>query len=196
VPRPTRRLAQTWQATENGHLSFGTELREERERQGVGLSAIAERTKVSERYLRALEEDAYDQLPGGIFNKGIVRGYCQQLGLDEEEWLRRFAESFEDAGGEPDWNSFAENVRRNRELVGASRRRWWGVALMVLALIALGWVAWHYVVKPRMGLPKPDAPVVGMVVSRAYSIKMYRVMEREHVPAAKADFLVAPKCPG
>jgi cytoskeleton protein RodZ len=118
-------------------VSFGTELRDERERQGVGLSAIAERTKVSERYLRALEEDAHDQLPGGIFNKGIVRGYCQQLELDEEEWLQRFADSF-------------ENVRRNRELAGASRRRWWGVALMVVALAALGWVAWHYVVKPRM----------------------------------------------
>jgi cytoskeleton protein RodZ len=132
-------------------VSFGTELRDERERRGVGLSAIAERTKVAERYLRALEEDAHDQLPGGIFNKGIVRGYCQQLELNEDEWLQRFAESFETVAGEPDWNTFAENVRRNRELTGASRRRWWGVAVMVAALVALGWVAWHYVVKPRVG---------------------------------------------
>ncbi|HEY5331794.1 MAG TPA: helix-turn-helix domain-containing protein [Acidobacteriaceae bacterium] len=143
-------------------MSFGSELREERERRGVGLSAIAERTKVSERYLHALEDDAHDQLPGGIFNKGIVRGYCQQLDMDEDEWLGRFAASVESAGGEPDWNSFAENVKRNRELAGASRRRWWGVALMVLALVALGWVAWHYVVKPRMAVPKTDFPDVGM----------------------------------
>jgi cytoskeleton protein RodZ len=135
-------------------VSFGTELREERERKGIGLSAIAERTKVAERYLRALEEDEHDQLPGGIFNKGIVRGYCQQLDLDEEEWLERFASSFETAGGEPDWNTFAENVRRNRELTGASRRRWWGVVLMAIALVALGWVAWHYVVKPKILQPK------------------------------------------
>jgi cytoskeletal protein RodZ len=132
------------------------------------LSAIAERTKVSERYLRALEEDSHDQLPGGIFNKGIIRGYCQQLDLDEEEWLGRFAASFEDTGGEPDWNTFAENVKRNRELAGASRRRWWGVALMVLALAALGWVAWHYVVKPRMAAPKPDEPAVGMAAAVRY----------------------------
>jgi cytoskeleton protein RodZ len=148
--------------TENGTLSFGSELREERERRGVGLSAIAERTKVSERYLRALEDDAYDQLPGGIFNKGIVRGYCQQLDLDENEWLARFAESFESTEGEPDWNSFAENVRRNRQLAGASKRRWWGVVVMVLALIALGWVAWHYVIRARIARPKVDVPAVGI----------------------------------
>lgn len=149
-------------------MSFGTELREERERRGVHLSVIAERTKVAERYLRALEEDAHDQLPGGIFNKGIVRGYCQQLELDEEEWLGRFAASFESPGTEPDWNTFAENVKRNRELGGASPRRWWGVLLMLLALIALGWVAWHYVVKPRMAIPKSDLPVVGMTAPLRY----------------------------
>ena len=131
-------------------VSFGTELRQERERQGVGLSTIAEQTKVSERYLRALEEDAHAELPGGIFNKGIVRSYCQQLSLDEQQWLQRFALSYEDEGSEPDWNAFAENVERSRELVGAPRNRWWGVALMVLALAVLGWVAWRYVLKARI----------------------------------------------
>jgi cytoskeleton protein RodZ len=142
-------------------LSFGSELREERERRGVDLLAIAERTKVSERYLRALEADQHDQLPGGIFNKGIVRGYCQQLDLNEEEWLQRFTVSFEAEGGEPDWNSFAENVKRNRQIEGASRRRWWGVVLMALAVIALGWVAWHYVLKARFAAPKTETPAVG-----------------------------------
>ena len=149
-------------------MSFGSDLREERERRGVGLAAIAARTKVSERYLRALEADEHDQLPGGIFNKGMVRGYCQQLGLDEDEWLARFGTSFESAGGEPDWNTFAENVKRNREMAGASRRRWWGVALMVLALIALGWVAWHYVLKARFAM-QPEEPGVTMKMSPAIS---------------------------
>jgi cytoskeleton protein RodZ len=138
-------------------LSFGSDLREERERHGVGLSAIAERTKVSERYLRALEADEHDQLPGGIFNKGMVRGYCQLLELDEREWLDRYAASVESGGGEPDWNSFAENVKRNRQIAGASRRRWWGVALMVFVLAALGWCLWHYVIRQRV-LPQPKMP--------------------------------------
>lgn len=150
------------------YVPFGSDLKEERERRGVGLSAIAERTKVSERYLRALEEDAHDQLPGGIFNKGIVRGYCQHLNLDEVEWLGRYAASVETAGGEPDWNSFAENVQRNREIAGASRNRWWGVAGMVALLVVLGWALWHYVLKPRMETPRPAVSTLGMVILRAY----------------------------
>src|SRR5258708_21448529 len=35
--------------------------------------------------LRALEEEHFDQLPGGVFNKGFVRGYARQAGLDEAE---------------------------------------------------------------------------------------------------------------
>src|SRR5258708_11372435 len=35
--------------------------------------------------LRALEEEHFDQLPGGVFNKGFVRAYARQVGLDEEE---------------------------------------------------------------------------------------------------------------
>jgi len=37
--------------------------------------------------LRALEEEHFDQLPGGVFNKGFVRAYARQVGLDEEETL-------------------------------------------------------------------------------------------------------------
>src|ERR1700734_2062353 len=35
--------------------------------------------------LRALEDEHFDQLPGGVFNKGFVRAYARQIGLNEEE---------------------------------------------------------------------------------------------------------------
>lgn len=35
--------------------------------------------------LRALEDEHFDQLPGGVFNKGFVRAYARQVGLNEEE---------------------------------------------------------------------------------------------------------------
>jgi len=127
----------------------------------MDLAAIAERTKVSERYLRALEADEYDQLPGGIFNKGMVRGYCQALELDEEQWLERYSATVDTPAAEPDWNSFADNVQRNRPAAGAPRSRWWGVLLMLLALAALSWTVWHFVAKPRLGTPKRDLPAVG-----------------------------------
>jgi cytoskeletal protein RodZ len=65
--------------------AFGEKLRKQREQQGIGLDAISGTTKISTRMLRALEEEHFDQLPGGVFNKGFVRAYARQVGLNEEE---------------------------------------------------------------------------------------------------------------
>jgi cytoskeletal protein RodZ len=65
--------------------AFGEKLRKQREQQGIGLDAISGTTKISTRMLRALEEEHFDKLPGGVFNKGFVRAYARQVGLNEEE---------------------------------------------------------------------------------------------------------------
>lgn len=131
-------------------MPFGKELQLEREKRGVSLETVADETKVSARFLRALEVDDYGSLPGGVFQRGIVRSYCRSLGLDEQEWLTRFASSTQTSVGEMDWTAFAENVKRTRMTTRSSMRpRWWGVLLMLLGLLALTWVAWRFVVKPR-----------------------------------------------
>ncbi len=65
--------------------AFGEKLRKQRELRGIELDAISNTTKISTRLLRALEDERFDQLPGGVFNKGFVRAYARQVGLDEEE---------------------------------------------------------------------------------------------------------------
>ena len=65
--------------------AFGEKLRKQREQRGIELDAISNTTKISTRMLRAIEEEHFDQLPGGVFNKGFVRAYARQVGLDEEE---------------------------------------------------------------------------------------------------------------
>lgn len=65
--------------------SFGQRLQKEREKQGVTLDEVCASTKVAVRFLRAIEEERFDQLPGGIFNKGFVRSYAQHLGINEQE---------------------------------------------------------------------------------------------------------------
>ena len=132
-------------------VGFGQELRHERERLGVPLEALAEATKVPVRNLRALESDDWAELPGGVFTKGIVRGYCKFLGLPEHQWMDRLAISWEQAAPDQDWTEFAQAVKRNRvQTSPMARRRWWGVAGMVLALLLLAWAAWHYVLRDRL----------------------------------------------
>jgi cytoskeletal protein RodZ len=65
--------------------AFGEKLRKQREQRGISLDAISNTTKISPRMLRAIEDEHFDQLPGGVFNKGFVRAYARQVGLDEEE---------------------------------------------------------------------------------------------------------------
>jgi cytoskeletal protein RodZ len=65
--------------------AFGEKLRKQREQRGLALDAISNSTKISTRMLRALEDEHFDQLPGGVFNKGFVRAYARQVGLNEEE---------------------------------------------------------------------------------------------------------------
>ena len=65
--------------------SFGEKLRHEREMRGVSLREIADGTKISVRFLQALEEGRLDVLPGGLFPRAFVRQYANFLGLDAEQ---------------------------------------------------------------------------------------------------------------
>ena len=65
--------------------AFGDRLRREREMRGITLQEITESTKISRRHLEALEGEHFDQLPGGVFNKGFVRAYAHFLGIDEDQ---------------------------------------------------------------------------------------------------------------
>lgn len=65
--------------------SFGARLKKEREQRGITLDDIALSTKIGKRFLSALEEEHFEQLPGGIFSKGFVRAYARHVGIDEEQ---------------------------------------------------------------------------------------------------------------
>jgi len=73
--------------------SFGERLKREREKRKVSLDEIALSTKIGTRMLHALEEEKFEQLPGGIFNKGFVRAYARHLGLDEEQTIADYLEA-------------------------------------------------------------------------------------------------------
>ena len=66
---------------------FGESLRREREMRGVSLEEISVATKISIRFLQAIENEELSKLPGGIFTRSFVRTYARYLGLDEERVL-------------------------------------------------------------------------------------------------------------
>jgi transcriptional regulator with XRE-family HTH domain len=73
--------------------SFGERLKLEREKRKITLEQISVSTKIGTRMLQALEEDKFNQLPGGIFNKGFVRAYSRCVGLDEDQTVAEYLEA-------------------------------------------------------------------------------------------------------
>ena len=83
--------------SEDATSGVGAELRDARERAGLSVRAIADRTKISVQTLEALERDDVSRLPGGIFLRAFVRAYANEVGLDPEQAVRRFVARFPDA---------------------------------------------------------------------------------------------------
>lgn len=76
-------------------LPIGQDLKRERELRGISLKEIAESTKINIRFLRALEDDQFDALPGKFFTRGIIRGYAKYLGLEEESVLNKYHDALQ-----------------------------------------------------------------------------------------------------
>ena len=70
--------------------SFGEELKRERELRDISLKEISEATKISIRFLEALEQNNFDVLPGGVFNRGFIRAYARFIGVDGEEMVNAY----------------------------------------------------------------------------------------------------------
>ena len=71
-------------------LSRTLDLSKLRRTKGISLEEIAERTKISLRFLHAIEAEEFDKLPGGIFNTSYLRQYAAAVGFDEAMLLAHY----------------------------------------------------------------------------------------------------------
>jgi helix-turn-helix protein/uncharacterized protein DUF4115 len=71
-------------------FEIGNSLREARLRQGLDFPEIEQATKVRPKYLRALEDEQFDILPGQTYVKGFLRAYAEYLGLDGQLYVDEY----------------------------------------------------------------------------------------------------------
>jgi len=71
-------------------MSFGEELRRERELRQISLREISNATKIDVARLEALERNDFSCLPGGLYNRGYVRAYCEHIGIDSESMVNAY----------------------------------------------------------------------------------------------------------
>jgi hypothetical protein len=132
--------------TERHHgLRIGDVLRRGRARLHLDLRGAEARTKIRAKYLRALEEEDWDALPGPTYTKGYLRVYAQLLEVDGQalvdEYWRRVERSLPNAGRYSLSEPVLEHRRRPAELERLRRRRARLVAGGVVAALAASVVA-------------------------------------------------------
>lgn len=71
-------------------FEIGNSLREARLRQGLELPQVELATKIRAKYIRALEEEQFEILPGGTYIKGFMRSYAEFLGLDGQLYVDEY----------------------------------------------------------------------------------------------------------
>lgn len=121
--------------------SLGQELKQAREERGINLREISQATHIGMRFLQAIENDQFNQLPGGIFNRSFVRKYARQVGLDEDQVAARYDQLMVERGIEPPKTSV--NYLEDFEPRPSSGRLWLP-ALIFLILAAGAYAAYQY----------------------------------------------------
>jgi len=143
--------------------SFGERLRREREMRGITLEEISESTKIARRHLEALEDEDFNHLPGGIFNKGFVRAYARYLGIDEDQAVADYVAVMNEQPA-PE-NQFPLDVREKpNPALNPKRSRFpLALALAVLVGVLIGYALWlrskpHTTEAAKHGVPSSTVP--------------------------------------
>ena len=131
---------------------FGDRLRREREMRGITLDEITESTKISRRHLEALETEHFDQLPGGVFNKGFVRAYARFLGLDEDQAVADYSAASNEKPEPEDKFPLEIHEQPNRELNPRSSNLPLIFAIAALVGVLVGYGFW---IKSKPHNPAP-----------------------------------------
>ncbi|MGI8511138.1 MAG: helix-turn-helix domain-containing protein [Solirubrobacteraceae bacterium] len=123
---------------------IGDTLREARMRAKIDVSEVEAATKIRAKYLRAIENEEWDLMPGPTFIRSFVRTYAEFLGLDAKLLAEEFKlrhEGVEQVDLQPIAPPLGERARRNRPRPPRASRAWiTGLSVLgvIVALAVLG----------------------------------------------------------
>jgi cytoskeleton protein RodZ len=142
--------------------TFGESLKRERELRGVTLEEISAATRIATRFLKAIENEEWNQLPGGVFNRGFVRAVARYLGLDEENTVAEYTLAVGDRPSVPVWTGSPPVVTPEQPWLA-----WIIATVVVLALLTGGWIGARRLLAWRAAKRAAQAAAVSTAFSSA-----------------------------
>ncbi len=141
---------------------LGAVFKQERERRGLSVEDVVQRTKISRRNLLAIEAGRKEDLPHPVYAKGFVKNYARLLDLDPEQYAAALAQEYfvadDDFGNDPTRDKpISMTAARN---VGQGRRTSLrGLLVLLLVAAVAGAVLWATLLAPKQPTaPQPPVP--------------------------------------
>lgn len=131
---------------------LGQLLREAREKKGLSITEVEEKTKIRQPQIEALEGENYEELPDGIYRKGLLRNYALYLGLDLKEVMTLYGGEEEEIGPT---TPVAEGFEPAKGLTVSS---WLFIDLFLGLLIVASIVVVGILAYNRQYIPFPSSP--------------------------------------
>lgn len=119
--------------------TIGQQLRQAREERGYQLSDVEVATKIRVKFLVAMEEDRWEELPAPAYARGFLDIYARHLGLDQKALLREYTRAVEGERHEPLPGSVIKpgTLRQNRPTPRLPQVNFAPVAKVAAGLLAL-----------------------------------------------------------
>ena len=136
--------------------NFGSYLKHERELRGVPLQEISRITKIHIRFLEALEDNRFDELPGEVFIKGYIRSYANIIGSDVDEMLNSYEESI--------GNKLIEKGPNSQSKLTNTAKKYIGFVIAGLSILALLFFTKFIILdknNPTAKIVKPSSSILG-----------------------------------
>jgi len=143
--------------------SLGQELKKAREERGISLHEIADATNIGVRFLQAIENDTYDILPGGVFNRAFVKKFASVVNYDEAQALQLYDEQI----GDTEDSSSKRSYKPIEDFDGReSSGNGFLISLLALIILSAGaYLAYEYFKTPAEPPPQEEAAPVSQALN-------------------------------
>ncbi|WP_027363773.1 helix-turn-helix domain-containing protein [Desulfotruncus alcoholivorax] len=116
-------------------MAIGEILSETREKMGLSLEDVEEATKIRRKYVKALEDNNFEIIPGKVYVRGFLRNYARFLSLDGEKLVHEYNEIIKDQMENIDPPQ--ETIISKTEKTGKRNGKYWAI---VAAVILVGFI--------------------------------------------------------